>query len=117
LMNAVSSCQPPLADFPATTPQNEAVKSGEKQSGVTQGTKSDFSPSQQRVFRLWGQALNAKPELNADTDEILYAWIKENLTDESEDLPGEETFLRYLREVRSALGLQKNRRRKGRSGR
>lgn len=50
------------------------------------------------------------------TDKAAYMWLKEHDPEEYK-LPDRETWGRYVREVRSALGRQKNQPRKGRTGR
>ena len=59
----------------------------------------------------WSQYQRAKelhPELKTDRD--VYDWYVEDMADDEERLPSFDTWAKYVRTIRSALGQQKNKR-------
>jgi hypothetical protein len=76
-------------------------------------------PRCQRVaIEQYQEALRRNPAFGAKpTDREVYDWYRERGEDGTHDLPDFETWSRYLRAVRRALGLSKHTSRAGRAGR
>lgn len=76
-----------------------------------------LSPATRRAYSMWERAIAQCSELEAKRDAEVYDYIKENILDTGEKLPELNTFCRYIRDVRRALGKSKYSPRAGRSGR
>jgi hypothetical protein len=67
-------------------------------------------------FEAARSALSERPSVTRVTDEMAYEWLQEHRSG-TEPLPSFDTWARYLRDARRELGVQKNRPRRGRTGR
>ncbi len=71
-------------------------------------------PSEFKAYQQYRDAVQKDPSISSDYD--AYRSIKDHL-DDGETIPSQETWTRYVRKVRQALGEQKNKPRGGRTGR
>jgi hypothetical protein len=73
-------------------------------------------PCRKKAYSQYLWALEQNSELKGATDRQVYAWLEQKL-ESDERLPSLNSWLRYVRDARRAMGTNKHTSRAGRSGR
>lgn len=122
LGNATIESTPALWEVPWIPPTNAAEQAGGAKgtddASAESPTPGKLKPSETRYYGMYLDAIERAPHLDGSSSRDVYAWLKENLDEDSHGtLPSYSTFKSALSKARKAHGRSVNAPRAGRTGR